>query len=154
MPDAGNDESMKLECIGSGTWRLLPLLLLMGAGHIRASENIVRTSASYRGFLIILIVMIVIIYCRSLFAYFNKSVISSLHDFLKICNRNNVSGNDKPSFLFRDSSQYPKAASASGRLEVIQEQGQTILVPSGWHHQVWNLVSLVAKSMLVDPPDL
>lgn len=27
------------------------------------------------------------------------------------------------------------------RLEVIQGQGQIIFVPSGWHHQVINLVS-------------
>lgn len=26
--------------------------------------------------------------------------------------------------------------------EVIQEAGQIIFVPSGWHHQVWNLVNL------------
>ncbi|XP_050710936.1 2-oxoglutarate and iron-dependent oxygenase JMJD4-like isoform X1 [Eriocheir sinensis] len=44
----------------------------------------------------------------------------------------------------RDSSQFPKAASASGRLEVIQEQGQTIFVPSGWYHQVWNLEDTIS----------
>ena len=27
------------------------------------------------------------------------------------------------------------------RLEVIQESGEVIFVPSGWHHQVHNLVS-------------
>ncbi|XP_064112143.1 2-oxoglutarate and iron-dependent oxygenase JMJD4-like isoform X2 [Macrobrachium nipponense] len=43
-----------------------------------------------------------------------------------------------------DSSKYPKAASASGRLEVIQEQGETIFVPSGWHHQVWNLEDTIS----------
>lgn len=43
-----------------------------------------------------------------------------------------------------DTSKYPKAASASGRLEVIQEQGQTIFVPSGWYHQVWNLEDTIS----------
>ena len=28
-------------------------------------------------------------------------------------------------------------------IEVIQEQGQVVFVPSGWHHQVYNLVSLL-----------
>lgn len=40
----------------------------------------------------------------------------------------------------RDIRKYPNAASAKGRIEVIQEQGETIFVPSCWHHQVWNLV--------------
>lgn len=26
--------------------------------------------------------------------------------------------------------------------EVIQEAGQIIFVPSGWYHQVWNLVNI------------
>ena len=25
-------------------------------------------------------------------------------------------------------------------IEIIQEAGQIVFVPSGWHHQVWNLV--------------
>ena len=29
------------------------------------------------------------------------------------------------------------------RLEIIQEQGQMIFVPSGWHHQVYNLVRCI-----------
>ncbi|MCL4127774.1 UNVERIFIED_CONTAM: hypothetical protein GTU68_063238 [Idotea baltica] len=40
---------------------------------------------------------------------------------------------------FRDPNQYPKAHLAQGRVEVIQESGETIFVPSNWHHQVWNL---------------
>ncbi|XP_071543725.1 2-oxoglutarate and iron-dependent oxygenase JMJD4-like [Panulirus ornatus] len=32
-----------------------------------------------------------------------------------------------------------KNLNAIGHVEVIQEQGKTIFVPSGWHHQVWNL---------------
>jgi hypothetical protein len=27
--------------------------------------------------------------------------------------------------------------------EIIQEAGDAIFVPSGWHHQVWNLVSIL-----------
>lgn len=30
-------------------------------------------------------------------------------------------------------------------LEVIQEPGEVIFVPSGWHHQVWNIVSFVTE---------
>ena len=43
--------------------------------------------------------------------------------------------------LFRDANQYPSAPLASPPIEVFQNPGETIFVPSGWHHQVWNLVS-------------
>ena len=29
--------------------------------------------------------------------------------------------------------------------DIIQEEGQGLFVPSGWHHQVWNLVSTKRK---------
>jgi len=35
---------------------------------------------------------------------------------------------------------YPRYGDVTRRLEVIQEAGQIIFVPSGWHHQVFNLV--------------
>ncbi|XP_045625875.2 2-oxoglutarate and iron-dependent oxygenase JMJD4 isoform X2 [Procambarus clarkii] len=51
---------------------------------------------------------------------------------------------DVDSAELSDSSKYPKAPSAIGRLEVIQELGETIFVPSGWHHQVWNLEDTIS----------
>ncbi|KAK4304391.1 hypothetical protein Pmani_023660 [Petrolisthes manimaculis] len=51
---------------------------------------------------------------------------------------------DVDSPTLRDVTKYPQASEASGRLEVIQEQGQTIFVPSGWHHQVWNLEDTIS----------
>lgn len=40
-----------------------------------------------------------------------------------------------------DCSAFPEAEKVKGkRLEVIQGPGQVIFVPSGWHHQVFNLV--------------
>ncbi|XP_037778337.1 2-oxoglutarate and iron-dependent oxygenase JMJD4-like [Penaeus monodon] len=44
----------------------------------------------------------------------------------------------------KDIRKYPNAASAKGRIEVIQEQGETIFVPSCWHHQVWNLEDTIS----------
>lgn len=40
-----------------------------------------------------------------------------------------------------DLTKYPHRRKAGEPLEVIQEAGQVIFVPSGWHHQVFNLVS-------------
>ncbi|KAK7084703.1 JmjC domain-containing protein 4 [Halocaridina rubra] len=51
---------------------------------------------------------------------------------------------DVDSVDLNDSSVYPKASLAKGRLEIIQEQGETIFVPSGWHHQVWNLEDTIS----------
>jgi len=28
-------------------------------------------------------------------------------------------------------------------IDFVQKEGEIIFVPSGWHHQVWNLVSLL-----------
>lgn len=28
-------------------------------------------------------------------------------------------------------------------IDVIQKEGEIIFVPSGWHHQVWNIVSIL-----------
>ena len=36
---------------------------------------------------------------------------------------------------------FTKADKAKGKIEVIQDGGETIFVPSQWHHQVYNLVS-------------
>lgn len=43
-----------------------------------------------------------------------------------------------------DKAKYPNYCRENDqRLEIIQEQGQIIFVPSGWHHQVYNLVRLM-----------
>lgn len=41
-----------------------------------------------------------------------------------------------------DTRLYPRMQRSSLPLEVIQEAGEMIFVPSGWHHQVYNLVRL------------
>lgn len=39
-----------------------------------------------------------------------------------------------------DENLYPNYKKVRCRIEVIQEAGEIIYVPSGWHHQVYNLV--------------
>ncbi|KAK2187911.1 hypothetical protein NP493_150g01016 [Ridgeia piscesae] len=39
---------------------------------------------------------------------------------------------------------YPRYGDVTRRLEVIQEAGQIIFVPSGWHHQVFNLEDTIS----------
>uniref|UniRef100_A0A8C0UJG0 2-oxoglutarate and iron-dependent oxygenase JMJD4 n=1 Tax=Cyanistes caeruleus TaxID=156563 RepID=A0A8C0UJG0_CYACU len=41
---------------------------------------------------------------------------------------------------FRDPRIYPRSGLARAPLEIIQEAGEIVFVPSGWHHQVHNLV--------------
>lgn len=41
-----------------------------------------------------------------------------------------------------DANSYPNYSKVKLRIEVIQEAGEIIYVPSGWHHQVYNLVSI------------
>ena len=50
--------------------------------------------------------------------------------------------------FFRDKSQYPRAGEAEGKIEIIQNEGQTIFVPSSWHHQVWNLVNTLINLII------
>lgn len=49
-----------------------------------------------------------------------------------------------------NSKTFPHAAEVKGRrIEVIQSQGQVIFVPSGWHHQVINLVRFSFKEFKI-----
>ena len=43
----------------------------------------------------------------------------------------------------QDRKRYSRYGDVTRRIEVIQEAGQIIFVPSGWHHQVFNLVGVV-----------
>ncbi len=40
-----------------------------------------------------------------------------------------------------DKVNFPMCDSPGKSYDIIQETGEAIFVPSGWHHQVWNLVS-------------
>lgn len=50
---------------------------------------------------------------------------------------------DVTSSELRDRGLYPHSEEACQPLEIIQEAGEIIFVPSGWHHQVYNLVRTV-----------
>ena len=48
---------------------------------------------------------------------------------------------DVTSSELHDGKKYPDYEKACQPFEVVQEAGEVIFVPSGWHHQVFNLVS-------------
>lgn len=50
---------------------------------------------------------------------------------------------DVTSTELQDRGLYPHSEEACQPLEIIQEAGEIIFVPSGWHHQVYNLVRTV-----------
>ncbi|XP_058686425.1 2-oxoglutarate and iron-dependent oxygenase JMJD4 isoform X2 [Poecile atricapillus] len=45
---------------------------------------------------------------------------------------------------FRDPRIYPRSGRARAPLEIIQEAGEIVFVPSGWHHQVHNLEDTIS----------
>ncbi|XP_066572385.1 2-oxoglutarate and iron-dependent oxygenase JMJD4 isoform X2 [Amia ocellicauda] len=59
-------------------------------------------------------------------------------EYLKDCHGNLTF--DVTSPVLQDEKLYPQYHKACQPLEVIQEAGEVIFVPSGWHHQVYNLV--------------
>ena len=46
----------------------------------------------------------------------------------------------------QDEKMYPRYKALCRSEEIIQEAGEAIFIPSGWHHQVWNLVSMIKSS--------
>ncbi|XP_053739117.1 2-oxoglutarate and iron-dependent oxygenase JMJD4 isoform X2 [Synchiropus splendidus] len=51
---------------------------------------------------------------------------------------------DVTSAELRDKSLFPRSDEACQPLEIIQEAGEIIFVPSGWHHQVYNLEDTIS----------
>lgn len=57
-----------------------------------------------------------------------------------LCNKYGHLVYDVDSAELLDENLYPNYKKVRSRIEVIQEAGEIIYVPSGWHHQVFNLV--------------
>uniref|UniRef100_A0A8D0G2C5 2-oxoglutarate and iron-dependent oxygenase JMJD4 n=1 Tax=Sphenodon punctatus TaxID=8508 RepID=A0A8D0G2C5_SPHPU len=51
---------------------------------------------------------------------------------------------DITSPVLKDSRLYPRYAQSSPPVEIIQEEGEIVFVPSGWHHQVYNLEDTIS----------
>ncbi|CAH2281851.1 Hypothetical predicted protein [Pelobates cultripes] len=51
---------------------------------------------------------------------------------------------DVTSTVLQDQSLYPKSYMCCPPIEVVQEAGQVIFIPSGWHHQVYNLADTIS----------
>lgn len=56
---------------------------------------------------------------------------------------------DVTSSELRDRGLYPHSEEACQPLEIIQEAGEIIFVPSGWHHQVYNLVRITPFNLML-----
>ncbi|KAK1172227.1 2-oxoglutarate and iron-dependent oxygenase JMJD4 isoform X1 [Acipenser oxyrinchus oxyrinchus] len=63
-------------------------------------------------------------------------------DNLRDCHGNLVYDVTEP--ILQDKRQFPRYDKSCQPLEIIQEAGEVIFVPSGWHHQVYNLEDTIS----------
>lgn len=63
-------------------------------------------------------------------------------EYLRDCHGNLIYDVTAP--VLQDKGQYPHYEKACQPLEIIQEAGEIIFVPSGWHHQVYNLEDTIS----------
>ncbi|KAJ8272969.1 hypothetical protein GJAV_G00095650 [Gymnothorax javanicus] len=63
-------------------------------------------------------------------------------EYLRDCHGNLIYDVTAP--VLQDKGQYPHYGKACQPLEIIQESGEIIFVPSGWHHQVYNLEDTIS----------
>ncbi|XP_053569709.1 2-oxoglutarate and iron-dependent oxygenase JMJD4 [Bombina bombina] len=63
-------------------------------------------------------------------------------EYLRDCHENLPF--DITSSCLQDKSIYPNASKCCQPIEVIQEAGQIIFIPSGWHHQVYNMEDTIS----------
>lgn len=54
--------------------------------------------------------------------------------------------------LPRDLEQIDISAIGVTYYDIVQSAGEVVFVPSGWHHQVWNLVETSLKSLISSLP--
>lgn len=59
-------------------------------------------------------------------------------DYLKDCHGNLPFDVTAPGL--QDRSVYPRYNQSQPPVEIVQEAGEIVFIPSGWHHQVYNLV--------------
>lgn len=48
-----------------------------------------------------------------------------------------------------DKTKFPLCEKPGKYYDIIQEAGEAIFVPSGWHHQVWNLVGILCYEKII-----
>ncbi|XP_069778245.1 2-oxoglutarate and iron-dependent oxygenase JMJD4 [Narcine bancroftii] len=63
-------------------------------------------------------------------------------EYLRDCSGNLVYDAQSPTL--QDKNSYPKYSQCCQPIEVVQEAGEVIFIPSGWHHQVYNLEDTIS----------